>query len=446
METLSANGGGLGPAALAPALLRAAGVKFSEIFRAVTYLRSALWTVPLASILAVLIVAPLVRQTDLWLRWRFAGLGLAGAQALCETVISLSLSFMVFTFGSLLVALQVASGQLTPRIIATTLLRDNVVRYSVGLFVFTLVFSVMTLDRLDERPYGLAAAIVALLGIASMAMFLFLIDYAARLLRPVSILSRVGAEGLRVIVGIYPEHVTSDADTAPRFTPPLGGNRVVRHTGVPGIVLAADRAALIAAAATHDGIIELVPHVGDFLAVGEPLLIVYGGATAIPDARLREAVAIGAERTMEQDPLFAFRILADIALKALSPAINDPTTAVLAIDQIQHLLRSVGRRRLRGEMLDDHRGVHRLVYRTPNWEAFVTIACTEIRACGAGSMQVARRLRSMLDNLIDTLPAHRQAALIDERDRLDARLTLLYPHPEDLALARISDSQGLGAA
>ena len=94
-------------------------MKFSKIFRTVSYLRSALWTVPLAAIAVVLIVAPLVRQIDLWLAWPFAGLGLAGAQALCETVISLSLSFMVFTFGSLLVALQVASGPLTPRIIAT---------------------------------------------------------------------------------------------------------------------------------------------------------------------------------------------------------------------------------------------------------------------------------------------------------------------------------------
>ena len=420
-------------------------MKFNAIFRTASYLRSALWTVPLAAIALVLIAAPLVRVVDAWLGWRFAGLGIAGAQALCETVISLSLSFMVFTFGSLLVALQVASGQLTPRIIATTLLRDNVVRYSVGLFVFTLVFAVMTLDRLDARPYGLAAAVVAALGIGSMATFLFLIDYAARLLRPVSILGRVGAEGLRVIVSIYPEHVAG-ADTAPRFTAPAGSNRVVRHPGPPGIILAADRQALIAEAATHNGIIELVPHVGDFVAVGEPLLVLYGGAVAIADARVCETVAMGAERTMEQDPLFAFRILTDIALKALSPAINDPTTAVLAIDQIQHLLRAVGRRRLRGEMLDDSLGAHRLVYRTPNWEAFVTISCAEIRACGAGSLQVARRQRSMLDNLIATLPEHRRAALIDERDRLDSRLELLYPHPADLALARVSDSQGLGAA
>ena len=427
-------------------LARGRDVAWNDLFRALSYVRSALWIVPLMAILLVLAIAPLVRWLDNWLQWPFAGLGLDGARALCETVITFSLSFMVFTFGSLLVAIQVASGQLTPRIIATTLLRDNVVRYSVGLFVFSLVFAVMTLDRLDNRGYGLTMFVVALLGIASMATFLFLIDYAARLLRPVSILGRVGAEGLRAILGVYPEKVTSGPDTAPRFTPPPSSSRIVRHAGPPGIMLAVDREALVADAALANGIIELVPHIGDFVAVDEPLLTLYGGATALADARLRETVAIGAERTMEQDPLFAFRILTDIALKALSPAINDPTTAVLALDQIQHLLRVVGRRRLRGELVDDALGVHRLVYRTPNWEDFVHIACTEIRGAGAGSIQIARRLRSMLENLIATLPPHRHPALIEERERLDYALETLYPHPSDRALARIADSQGLGAS
>ncbi|MGH9221760.1 MAG: hypothetical protein ACRD1W_20810, partial [Vicinamibacterales bacterium] len=91
-------------------------------------------------------------------------------------------------------------------------------------------------------------------------------------------------------------------------------------------------------------------------------------------------------------------------------------------------------------------GQHRLIYRTPNWDDFVRLACCEIRACGAGSIQVARRLRSMLDNLIAALPEHRHAALIGERDRLDYALESLYPHPADLALARVADSQGLGAS
>lgn len=144
--------------------------------------------------------------------------------------------------------------------------------------------------------------------------------------------------------------------------------------------------------------------------------------------------------------MFAFRIIADIALKALSPAINDPTTAVLALDQLHRLLRVVGRRRLRGETILDGSGEPRVICRTPDWEDYVNVSCTEIRACGAGNLQVARRLRAMLDDLIATLPARRHPALAEERRRLDLAIEPLYGIPGDLALAREPDSQGLGGS
>ena len=103
-------------------------------------------------------------------------------------------------------------------------------------------------------------------------------------------------------------------------------------------MLAVDLAGLVAHARRANGIIEFIPQVGDFVAVDEPLFRLYGGASAIDDRTLRESVAFGSERTIEQDPTFAFRILVDIAIKALSAAINDPTTAVTAIDQLQRLL------------------------------------------------------------------------------------------------------------
>lgn len=144
--------------------------------------------------------------------------------------------------------------------------------------------------------------------------------------------------------------------------------------------------------------------------------------------------------------MFAFRILVDIGLKALSPAINDPTTAVLAIDQIHRLLKAVGKRRLQCDEISDDSGRVRLIYRTPNWEDYVHVACNEIRTCGAANVQIARRLRAMLDNLCASLPAYRRIALDQERGRLDRALETLYPIPEDLALARIPDAQGLGGS
>jgi uncharacterized membrane protein len=419
---------------------------WNNFYRATSYLRSALWIIPFLSILLVLVVAPALRVLDVWLGWRLSGLSVQGAQALYQTTITLTLSFVVFTFGSLLVAIQVAGVQLTPRIIATTLLRDNVVRYSVGLFVFTLVFAVMALNRLDRTVLEIVSLITATLAIACMATFLFLIDYAARLLRPVSILARIGDEGASAIIAVYPEPERAAPDVETDAAARGGRRRGVLHNGGSAIVLAVDLDTLVADARRADGIVELVPQVGDFVATGEPLFELHGGAVSLANHRLRSRVAFGPERTMEQDPLFAFRIIADVALKALSPAINDPTTGVLALDQLNRLLRLLGRRRLRGHTIADRMGTPRVIFRTPNWEDYVYVSCTEIRAYGAGNVQIARRLRAMLDNLVATLPAHRHAALDAERRRLDLAIASCYRITEDRELAAVPDAQGLGGS
>ena len=147
---------------------------------------------------------------------------------------------------------------------------------------------------------------------------------------------------------------------------------------------------------------------------------------------------------MEQDPAFAFRIIVDIASKGLSPAINDPTTAVLAIDQIHHLLRSVGGRHLDEGLVHDRSGSLRLVYPTPDWEDFVHLAVTEIRQFGGTSIQVARRLRAMLENLTEVLPPERTALLRGELTLLQRAAGRSFPEPEDQALADESDLQGVG--
>jgi uncharacterized membrane protein len=134
----------------------------------------------------------------------------------------------------------------------------------------------------------------------------------------------------------------------------------------------------------------------------------------------------------------------DIALRALSRAINDPTTAVLAIDQLHRLLRTVGKRHLRTDEISNELGQLRVVFRTPNWEDFVHLAFSEIRACGSNNLQVVRRLRAMIENLVQKLPAHRHAALLLELSLLDREIERHFIYPEELALAHIADSQGLG--
>jgi uncharacterized membrane protein len=423
-----------------------AELRWNRVYRTLSYARSALWIVPLAAVVLVLAIAPLLRALDAWLQWPLSGLDVEGAQALFLTTITLTLSFLVFTFSSLLVAIQVAGGQLTPRIIATTLLRDNFVRYSVGLFVFTLVLAVTALNRQQGHVNDIGVVVIAMLACACMTAFLFLIDYAARLLRPVTILTRVGGMGLEVIDAVYPH--TLLADQVDVIDPPALGkpSRVVAHEGASEVVLAVDLEELSAQAMRHGGVIELVPQVGEFVAYGQTVFMLHGAASSIPDDSLSAAVAFGPERTLEQDPLFAFRIVADIALKALSPAINDPTTAVLAIDQIHRLLRIVGLRRLHAGMICGHDGFERVVVRTPDWEDFVNISCKEIRACGVSSMQVTRRLYAMFEDLLALLPAQRRAALEEERSLLDRAVRDAFPFAEDRALARAPDVQGFGSA
>jgi uncharacterized membrane protein len=287
--------------------------------------------------------------------------------------------------------------------------------------------------------------IAGVLGLVSIVVFLYLIDYAARFLRPVSIVQNVGRSGIAVIQSVYPESTTRPRSVE-SFRKPASPDRTVASAGTSGIVLAVDLDGLVAQARHANGIIEFVPQVGDFVAVDEPLFRLYAGAGAINDRQLQASVAFGSERTVEQDPTFAFRILVDIAIKALSPAINDPTTAVLAIDQLHRLLRKVGLRLVSREEICDEAGELRLIFRTPNWEDFVHLTCTEIRHCGAGSIQIVRRLRSMLENLMQTLPPHRHAELRQQLELLDRTVEGNYSFPEDRALALLPDSQGLGGS
>jgi len=285
--------------------------------------------------------------------------------------------------------------------------------------------------------------IAILLGILSFAAFFYLIDYASRMLRPITVLTRIGDNGIAVVESNYPEPSLGPVKEGAPPKPPMP-DRVISHQGTSGIVLAVNVQRLVALDEGSDGLIEFVPQVGDFVSIDDPLFNLFGGAASIKENDLHALVAFGSERTMDQDPTFAFRIAVDIALKALSPAINDPTTAVLAIDQLQRMLRVAGKRDLRTDEILDKSGKLRVIVRTPNWDDFVHLAIREIRICGSNNLQIVRRLRAMLGNLLQTLPEYRHPALLQELSLLDREITKHFIYPEDVALARIGDTQGLG--
>jgi uncharacterized membrane protein len=412
-----------------------------------SYLKSSMWAVPLLAYAAAFVLIRVVGYLDEWLGWSWQWkLEVPTVQIALQISVAAILSFIVFTFSSLLVALQVASAQLTPRIIATTLLRDNVIRGVVALFVLTAVFNLGALARTQDEVFYLVFSVAFGLTVVSIASFLYLIDYAARLLRPVSIVWRLGEAAIAVVEDVYPSAIKGAHRPSPSPTPRGKPDREILHEGTSGIILACQTRALRAEAERTDGLIVMNHSVGDFVAVGEPLFALHGGAAAANDERLRAAVAMGIERTIEQDATFAFRVIVDIAIKALSKAINDPTTAVMALDQLHRLLRVVGKRHLHDDMIRDAAGRARVILHTPDWEDFVQLSCREIRLYGAENFQVARRMRAMLENLLRILPEARGPALREELELLDCTLDKLGLLPQDLALARTPDLQGLGSS
>ena len=161
------------------------------------------------------------------------------------------------------------------------------------------------------------------------------------------------------------------------------------------------------------------------------MLHVFGGNQIVSEKRWKRAFATGLDRTFEQDPKYALRLLVDIAIKALSPAINDPTTAVQALDQIQDQLLRLGRRRLEIGASRDSHGTLRLVVPHPTWEDFLRLAFDEIRSCGATSVQVMRRMRALMSDLIAALPEERRPALEHQRERLDRAIALSFEDEEE---------------
>jgi uncharacterized membrane protein len=407
--------------------------------------RNSVWLAPLLGMAVALALGPLVRWLDLTLGWQ-AAMGPDGARAVLGALAASMLTFIVFVFSILLVAVQLASAQLTPRIIASVY-RNNVLRYSLTVFVFAFTFALAALSRIEDKVPQISVWIAVYSSVASIGIFLYMIDHVGKSLRPVSVLTNAGNAGQAVIEDVYPLPAAGSEDKPTSVALATGGkaSRIVetRHTGV---VLAFDIAGLVTLATRAECLVEFVPQVGDFVTSGDPLFRLHGGGESITDRELTQAVAIGPERTMEQDPEFAFRIVVDIASKALSPAINDPTTAVLALDQIHRLLRAVAQRKLDTGRVSDHAGKLRLAYRTPDWDNFVSLAVTEIRQFGRESIQIVRRMRAMLDNLIEVVPTQRAALLRVELALLTRGVERDFRDPEDRLCAASADSLGVGGA
>lgn len=409
------------------------------------YVSNSIWILPALSIVVALLTVALLSRYERAMGWEM-DISRETAQGVMGTVAGSMFTLVVLVCSAVLLAVQLASAQLTPRIIAL-LYRQPMRKISLSVFVFTFTFSVGVLVRLEAGVGWLTGYLAAYGFLLNLALFLFFVDNVGKTVRPSSALRSVAMLGRKVIRSVYPQRMDARHSAPPE--PPAGLEerpaRVVLNA-TDGAVLAFDLKGLVSLAERADCLIELVPEVGDYVAAGDPLFRIYQGGEDLSEDALLGSVALGQERTLEQDPMFAFRIIVDIASKALSPAINDPTTAVLAIDQIHHLLRDVGGRYLAEGRETDKAGRVRLAFRTPNWEDFVHLAVIEIRQYGCDSIQVMRRLRAMLDNLIETLPERRSPVLYKELSLLESSSRRMFPDAADQALAEASDLQGIGGS
>lgn len=278
------------------------------------------------------------------------------------------------------------------------------------------------------RSTSSSTAASSLLGLTSVVVFLFLIDYAARMLRPVSIVANVGGLGLRVIRSVYPASTgrLHRKEAAAQREHPA---RTVANAGSSGVVLAVRIEQLVLLARDAEGLIEVIPASGRLPGHGR---------APVSSVRWRQRhqgcrpASNGGTRCRAndraQDASFAFRESWWTSRSRHFPRpSNRPTTAVLAIDQLHRLLRRVGMQDLRSERVVDTQGSARVIFHTPNWEDYVHLACTEIRHCGVGGIPVpGAACRAMLENLMQTLPPHRPSELIQQVDTRSRRGGLLH--------------------
>jgi uncharacterized membrane protein len=409
------------------------------------FFRFSFWPVPALCIFLALIACRLTR----WLDHRFNlpdfHYTLEGARGLLDGLSGSLLTFLVFVISSMLLIVQIASAQLTPRIIALAF-SNRLSQIVLGVFVFTYVFTIATLARLDEQlpPFTVSVAVMGTL--VSIIVFFWFAQKLGTSLRPVAILQRVGDETRHVVDVVYPKRFSPKGNARKDWRTATQGqsSRIIANQGSSGVLLAFGTSELVAAATKANALIELIPQVGDFVPKDDLLFRVFPAECPLSDDALMQMIVVGQERTLEQDPVFGFRIMVDIASRALSPAINDPTTAVMAIDQIHRFLRYVGDRQLSDGMINDSQERLRFVFPTPNWEDFVSLAVSEIRMFGIRSIQIPRRLRAMLEHLLDVLPEARKAALTEELTLLQSAIQEAYPEGLNRLRAEMADRQGLG--
>lgn len=409
-----------------------------------------MWRVPsIYAACAIVAGVALPRLETHFLPDLMSNLSVPSATAVYSAIASGMMALTGIVFSLTFVMVQFSSTAYSPRLVLW-LARDPLISHALGMFMATFLYALSALAWVDRNgatvPFISEMAVFGLL-LASTAFFVAMVERIA-MLQVNRLLMFTGDRGREVIDTLYPP---LDSPLTPSGTERLdlakaAPSQICTYRGRPLALQAVDVAALLYLAQRSGGVVEVLPAVGDTLIEATPLVYVYGSHRFIEEQLLREAFNLGEERTFDQDPKYALRLLVDIAAKALSPAINDATTAVQALDQIGDLLLRLGRRRLEIGTYTDSAGDVRLVVPFPTWDDFLSLAFGEIRYYGATSVQVMRRMHALISDLDSTVPVERREALRRWRVNLEASIQKHFDDPDDQQRASIADRQGIGVS
>ena len=377
------------------------------------------WAVPGAIALLALALGIVLPEADRWLRehvlWVFPG-GPDAARDVLTTIASAMISTTGVVFSITMVVLQLASSQFTPRVLGG-FLGSRVVQSTFGVFIGTFVFSVTVLrsvlDRTDTSAGFVPRVSVSfsfVLAMACVAFLLAFIRHITNMIQVNRVISRVGAQTRALADQLFPEE--EEALTAPTWSPQAGAPRHEvllddRHGHVDEI----DLAALARLAEQAQGVFVLDATLGSFRTRGQRIGVLWEGKLDEGMVRaVNAALELTNQRSLRQDVTFGFRQLIDIGERALSPGVNDPTTASQVIDEMHHILREVVQRRPPSSYLTTEDGPVRLVVPTVSVTDLVLLAVEELAHYGADSIQIPRRLDALLTDLRScALPQYRDA-------------------------------------
>ena len=420
-------------------------------FRLRQYVRTSLWLLPLLGGLAGAVLGSIGllvdKEVDLPPYWQYAP---STASTVLTAIVGAMAALLGFVVTVSVLGVQMTTGTFSPRYMRLWY-RDRVLKAVLAVIVGTLTFSFGLLRRVaDDYVPNLGVTLAGLLVFASVLLFVVFFGRFLHRLRPVAVAASAAEAAQRAFQDAIRESSSVDApNLITGEGPALGQPALVVRAVCAGSIQAVHGRGLVGWAREHGSVLVLPRSVGDFVAAGATLIEVYGdGPYHAKDAdRLRGMLALGIERTIDQDPAFAIRIMVDIANKALSAAVNDPTTATQVLDHLGESLRVIGTTDLDGrESAAGDVTSGTVLMRSRRWEDFLALALTEIREYGAGSLQVSRRLRALLEELNASVGPEHRVAVEDELARLDASVAAHFGDSPDLDRARTGDRQGLGGA